>query len=429
MSALANTWPEPLDSVARHGLAGDIVSAIEPYSEADPVALLIHLLIGAGALVGANCYAVAGDARHPGRFFGVLVGDTSRGRKGSAQHPVERLLAFADPSFPQSVEGLSSGEGLIWAVRDAIVKPEQVGKGRDQHAALMVVDEGVVDKRLLVVETEFSAPLRIAQRDGNTLTAVLRRAWDGRELRTLTKASPAVATGAHICVVGHITRDELLRCLDRTDLGNGFANRFLWVLVRRSKLLPEGELVPERVLAPLAARLGRVQEWASVERRLGRDDEARAVWTSVYGRLTDGRPGLLGAVTSRAEAQVLRLSVLFAVLDLSEVIRAEHLLAALAVWKYAEASAEIIFGDAVGDPIADMILTALRRKGELSRTAIADLLGRHPERHRIEAALISLSNAGLAERIVNRETGGRPQEVWRPLFSHLSHISQPSRVG
>jgi hypothetical protein len=117
------------------------------------------------------------------------------------------------------------------------------------------------------------------------------------------------------------------------------------------------------------------------------------------------------------------------VLDLSEDIRAEHLLAALAVWRYAEASAETIFGDAVGDPIADTILTALRRKGELSRTDIADLLGRHPERHRIEAALTSLSNAGLAERTVNRETGGRPQEMWRPLFSHISHNAQPGGVG
>ncbi len=424
-STPAGAWPDELDPVALYGLPGDIVRALEPYSEADPVALLMHTLVGAGAAVGPQCYALAGDARHPGRLFATLVGETSRGRKGSAQHPTERLLRLADSSFAASVEGLSSGEGLIWAVRDPI---EKVGRGADRHPEIVVIDPGVADKRLLVVETEFSAPLRIAVRDGNTLIATLRRAWDGRELRTLTKVSPAVATGAHICLVGHITRDELLRCLDRTDLGNGFANRFLWPLVRRSKLLPDGEAVPQHVIEPLARRLAEVVRWAAEERVLRRDDEASEVWRSVYGALTAGRAGLLGSVLSRAEAQVLRLSVLYAVLDMSTHISAEHLLAALAVWKYAEVSAEIIFGDAVGDPVADAILAALRRQGELTRTDIGNLLGRHPDRRRVDVALNALLQGGLAVSEVNRDTGGRPQEIWRPLFSHISLSAQPGAV-
>ncbi len=423
-------WPAPLDPAALHGLAGEMVTAIEPYSEADPAALLVHTLIGAGALVGPASHAMAGDALHPPRLFGVLVGETSRGRKGSAQRPIERILRLADPSFAplRVVEGLSSGEGLIWAVRDPIERVEQVGKGEDRHPELSLVDPGVADKRLLVVESEFSSPLHVAQRDGNTLTAVIRRAWDGGDLRTLTKTSPAVATGAHISIVGHITRAELLRCLDRTDLGNGFANRFLWLLVRRSKLLPDGEFVPEEVIRPLATRLARVAEWAAQGRLLRRDAEAAAVWKTVYGPLTEGRSGLLGAVTSRAEAQVLRLSVLYAILDMAPVMRPEHLLAALAVWRYAEASAESIFGDAIGDPIADSILTAIRRQGELSRTDIGNLLSRHADKNRIDGALTSLLLSGLAEPVENRETGGRPQEVWRPLFSHNSLISQPGNA-
>jgi hypothetical protein len=424
------SWPAPLDVEALHGLAGEIVAAIEPYSEADPVALLLHTLIGAGALLGQASHAMAGDAPHPPRLFGILVGETSHGRKGSAQRPIDRILRIADPSFAPArvVEGLSSGEGLIWAVHDSIERIEQVGNGEDRHPVLSQVDPGVADKRLLVVESEFSSPLRVAQRNGNTLTAVIRRAWDDGDLRTLTKSPSAVATGAHVSIVGHITRAELFRCLDRTDLGNGFANRFLWVLVQRSKLLPDGEFVPDEVIRPLALRLARVAEWAAEGRLLRRDAEAAAVWNTVYGPLTEGRSGLLGSVTSRAEAQVLRLSVLYAILDMAPVMRPEHLLAALAVWRYADASAESIFGDAIGDPIADSILTAIRRQGELSRTDIVNLLGRHADKNRIDGALTSLLLSGLAEPVMNRETGGRPQEVWRPLFSHSSHISPPGNA-
>ena len=121
---------------------------------------------------------------------------------------------------------------------------------------------------------------------------------------------------------------------------------------------------------------------------------------------------MFGGATSRAEAQVLRLSVLYAILDCSAWIRAEHLLAALAIWRYCEQSARWVFGDAIGDPTADTILGALRRVGELDREDIVNLFGRHANRARIDRALALLLAAGLA-RPERQATGGRPREVWR----------------
>jgi hypothetical protein len=414
-------WPDPIDPAAYHGLAGDVVRAIEVHSEADPVAILTHALVSFGAVVGPRVHAIASDAKHPGRLFAVLVGPTGRGRKGSSAHAVERIIRLADPSFPPTAEGLSSGEGLIYAVRDRITRKT---KGADGHPEEIVVDEGVQDKRLLVVETEFSSPLRVAVRDGNTLTATLRRGWDGAEvLQTLTKTSQARSTEPHIAVVGHITLEELRRTLNRTDLVNGFANRFLWPLVRRSKLLPEGEAVPDAVLLELAERLAAVVAWAATPRVLRRDDEAREVWARVYPELSEGTGGLIGAVLGRAEAQVLRISVLYAVLDRSEVIRADHLLAGLAVWTYMHASAEIIFGEVVGDQVADTVLAALRVRGPLTRTEIGAVLSRHADRGRIEQALRGLEAAGLATRS-EQQTSGRPTEVWQPVLAHNAHNAQ-----
>lgn len=414
LRSMEQPWPDPLEPEAFYGLSGDFVRSVQPYSEADPAALLAHFLSGVGALIGRNVYAVAGDAQHPAKLNVVVVGETSKGRKGSAARAARRPLEAADETFAQRItEGLSSGEGLIWEVRDAITKMERTGRGGERTSALIQTDPGVSDKRLLVIESEFASVLRMVQREGNTLSTVVRRAWDGDELRTLTKNSPATSTGAHIAIVGHVTRDELLRYIDRTELASGFANRFLWFASRRGRLLADGEEVPATIIADLAAGLRPVIEWASVPRRLARDVDASAIWHKVYAELSEGRPGMLGGATNRAEAQVLRLSVTYAALDMSPCIRAEHKAAALAVWRYCDASARWVFGDATGDPSADTILAALRRGGPISRTAISELFGKNVSSSRISGALGILLAAGLAkaERTTG-EHGGRPAEMW-----------------
>jgi hypothetical protein len=233
-------------------------------------------------------------------------------------------------------------------------------------------------------------------------------------LRVLTKNSPAKATGAHISILGHITKQELLRYLNDIEAGNGFANRFLWVCVRRSKVLPEGGGRPD--YTSIVPRLHAALERARLLRELlKRDAEAKRMWAEIYPELSEGRPGLLGAVTARAEAQVLRLSVLYAALDGDGEIRLVHLEAALAVWDYCEASARYIFGDALGDPVADRIEGKLRQSPDgLTRTNIYQLFSKHTPAARIEQALGLLQTTGRAQCEV-RYTEGRPVEIWRAV--------------
>ena len=259
--------------------------------------------------------------------------------------------------------GLSSGEGLIWAVRDEIERQEPI---RDQTKTItgyqtVITDKGVGDKRLLVIEPEFASVLRVAGRDGNTLSTVYRQAWDSGLLRVLNKNSPVKATGAHISIIGHITRDELLMELSNNDKVNGFGNRNLWLCVKRSKFLPDGGDWDHLDLEPLISRLKNVVEFARGVGEMRRNAEARAMWHEVYPQLSGERGGLFGSLTSRAEAHVLRLSCIYALLDRSTEVRRCHLEAALALWKYCEDSAEFIFGAALGNQVADQILKALER--------------------------------------------------------------------
>ena len=245
---------------ALYGLPGRIVNAIDPYTEAAPVATLVHVLVAAGNLIGPVPHARVQADRHPCRFYAALVGATSKGRKGTAWSTPREMMARIDRPWTESrvASGLSSGEGLIHNVRDSRTEQQPVKeRGRVVDYERVVVDGGEADKRLLVIEPELGSVLRRMSGDTNTLSALLRQAWDTGDLRTLTKNSPLRATGAHVSVIGHITREELAAGLTDLDRANGFANRFMFVLVARSKLLPEGAAVPEPVLVPLVDQLDR----------------------------------------------------------------------------------------------------------------------------------------------------------------------------
>jgi hypothetical protein len=411
-------WPVALAPEAFYGLAGEIVRALEPSSEADPAAMLIQIVVGFGNILGRTAHAVVEADKHFGNEFVVLAGKTSKGRKGTSWGRINRLLNAAEKEWANDriQTGLSSGEGLIWAVRDPVEKMERVKeRGEPVRYEKVEADPGVSDKRLLVVEPEYANVLKQTERQGNTLSAILRQSWESGDLRTLTKNSPARATGAHVSLLGHITTEELRRYLTTTEMANGFGNRHLWICVRRSKELPDGGSVDEAVLAELQTRLADAVAFGRGQGAMYRDEAAREMWREVYGQLSADRPGLSGALLGRAEAHVLRLSMIYALLDCSPAIGATHLLAALALWDYAEASVKHIWGDALGDPVADELLRLLRASPDgITRNQMCDSFGRHQSSERIGKALALLAEHRLA-RSEHQETGGRPREVWRAM--------------
>lgn len=392
-------WPDALGPAAFHGLAGAIVRAIEPHTEADPVALLVQLLVMVGNLIGPRPhFRVEADQHRPNEYI-ALVGETAKARKGVSVGWILWLMLEVEPEWKACLQhGLSSGEGLISAVRDA--------------GGLGEKDPGVADKRLMIIEGELATPLRVMERQGNTLSPVLRTSWDSGSLGTLTK-NALRATGAHVSVIGHVTRDEVRRYLQRTELGNGFGNRFLWICVRRSKLLPEGGSLELEELRSFVDELTAVVTFARRVDRLERDDRARQTWAKVYGSLSAGRLGLLGAVTARAEAHVMRLALIYALLDRSRIIRQEHLIAALLVWEYAFESARVVFGTALGDPGADELEEELRARPEgMTREEIRNLFHRNVRSEELSRRVRVLEKAGRARMVRDEETGGRPAERW-----------------
>jgi hypothetical protein len=150
-------WPAAPGAAVYHGLLGEIVGRIAPETEADPVAILAQLLVAFGAAVGRGAYFQVEATRHHPHEFLLLVGDSARARKGTAWDHVHRLIGEADPTITERIlTGLSSGEGVVWSVRDPAGS-----------------DPGVSDRRLLAIEPEFASVLKSTNRDISTLSPTL----------------------------------------------------------------------------------------------------------------------------------------------------------------------------------------------------------------------------------------------------------------
>ncbi len=397
-------WPDPISPDAWLGPLADWVQLVQPFTEADPHAVLIQSLALFGNAIGRGPHFSVGHTPHHGNLFVCIVGGTSTGKKGTSWSEARSAFSmFEDWHMNCQASGLASGEGLINAVRDA--NQQEFG------------DPGVTDKRLMVHEPEFARTLKQNERRENILGAVLRQAWETGDLRTLVKHNPTRATGAHISVVGHITKEELLACFRSTDAANGLGNRFLWCASRRSKVLPNPRPAPHEQANQIRSRILEAITFASELGELARDADAEAYWCDqLYTELDSDIGGMIGQLTARAHPQVLRLALIYALSTSSQAIGIEHLKAAHAVWRYTLGSVRWIFGEQSVDPTTEELLRIITASPDgISRTDLHSHLGRHMGAADLTRRLNELARAGLI-RGEQVKTTGRPKEVWSPIL-------------
>jgi hypothetical protein len=185
-------------------------------------------------------------------------------------------------------------------------------------------------------------------------------------------------------------------------------NRFLFVLVRRSKKLPSGGSPDVQVLENLAARAAAAIEKARTIDLVVRTRDAVCHWERLYDDLTDGDPpGRFGQAIARAEAQVLRLSLVYALLDGAAEIDVVHQEAAHALWRYCRASAANIFGDMTADSTVERLAVLVEQAGEqgLTRTQQSNAFQRHVDARELARAREALVADGRAVEIESG-TGG-----------------------
>jgi hypothetical protein len=383
-------WPAPVAAAAYHGILGDIIRAVEPATEADPVAILGSLLAYTGACMGHYRTIYQGSTQAANLFI-ALVGDSSTGRKGTAASIARDVMDVAYPDWKKLiVAGLGSGEGLI--------------------GHLKKVEDS--EHRAIVMESEFGRLLTVMAREGSTLSPVVRDAWDGVPMGRFLAREQSLVTYHHVSVSAHVTTVELRSKLTSTDAANGFGNRFLWLAVRRTKLVPFPQS-PREVIGQYADSLFRAIDEAQAVGEMHWSPLAADRWEALYAdSARRQRVGMTGALLARSEAQISRLALLYALLDRSKEVGAQHLAAAEAVWEYAERSVLHVFGESTGDRHADALRKHLEQ-GPLEWENGRKLLGLRYAAD-LEAAVQVLVSLGLADVItVPKTTGGRPRRVVR----------------
>jgi len=342
-----------------------------------------------------------GNTRHPMLVWPLLFGRTGSGRKGEATETAELFLLSSSLDYPDLREtGLSSGEGLTERIRDPAGPND---------------DGGTIDKRLLVIEPEFSSVMARARRDGSTLAAVLRESWGGKGLGVLNKKK-VKASSSHIAIIGHVTPREFRLRLADSELAGGTFNRFLPVWVEQSRKLPVPEGIDDQAERDLSKRLGTAIEHAA-SGLIRFSKEAEAHWREeLYDELTaaDDEDQAWTEFTRRAPAYCWRIAALTAVLDDQQHISLGDLQAAAAVVRYSISTAKYVLDTRTRDPRLDRVSRAIGGAGPrgLSRSDIAGLFSRNLSKAQLDGLMHELLASGAYERFEQR-TSGRPAERYR----------------
>ena len=427
-------WPSPPVIALKHGLLGKFIRLAAPQTEADPVALAGQFVTFFGCLVGRGPHGLVSSSRHGLNLNCAVVGATADGRKGAGLDVCRYLFSACERSFfkttkaerlagkePHTLGSLTSGEGLIHQIHDDVIA-SRINK-ESGEPEWYLVKPAVEDKRLLVTATEFGGVLRAAKIQTSTLTATLRDCWDGNDLGNHSKMNGVKATAPHVAIICHITPGEL-HALATDDLSSGgFWNRFLWLLSRRSRLLPEGGDMS--VVDPLVSELRRCIERARQVKEMKRTPEAAARWREWYTAEMSAAAGtsLLNEVRNRGPAQVLRLSMIFALLANRNDVDLASLEAALDFWAYCRASANHIFSKgqvaAVVDGLAGRIMKALSDAGAggLTRSELVEKLRIRRENRSDFVSVLGRLKADGKVTVRTEATAGRPRETWNAVVS------------
>ncbi len=239
----------------------------------------------------------------------------------------------------------------------------------------------------------------------------------------------------HISLIGQITPEELLSQVcsvkaNKLTVFNGYLNRFLFVLARRTQVLPSPTPLPTDKLKHVLDRIDTAVRFAAEVREIGMSPECVYYWDLVYKEISVSRTdNLVGKLTTRAEPQIMRMAMIYSLLDCKPVIDTPHLKAAVAVWEYAERSTHLIFKDAMGVSAVDDILKVLRDAGAdgMTETEISAHFNRNIPALLLKQALELLLKNGLGTSTVEKKAKGAPATRWHATTKRPEDSAHQSR--
>ncbi len=390
--------PAP-DPACLYGLVGEVARAGSEGNESNPYAIATNFLVYLSCAIGRGTFLQIGNTEHHPRIFSLHVGRSGRGRKGDSLALVIKIDEFIrahNPLLCPQIHrgGLSSREGLAALIHDGFQQGGQEVPGMD-------------DKRLWVVESEFANVLQQSKRMGNTLSTALRDCWDGVCIKPATKNNRLFASKPHVCLSGAITPNELTSLMSTKDLSNGFANRFLIIWAERTKFTAFPQPTSAKVIEYLATRTQAVLNFAKADVHLAKNwfqmefsPSGKRHYGQMYRHVLTQEFGSerINAILERRAPMLLRLSMIFAMCDLSTKIERSHLDAALAWITFCSDSVRYVFSTASEVALSErlnrnskLMYQYLSNKTEATRSEIMrDCFKGHLSKLEIDACIDNL---------------------------------------
>lgn len=403
---------------AYFGITKEITTKACEFSEAPKIGVFSAFIAHFSAMVGRDVYFPLGDFDLHCRPFQLLVGKSGKARKGTSEYLVERVFIEVNKLIAEPLAihsgGLSSGEGVVYAIRDRSENKKEI-------------DEGVPDKRLLVIESEFANVLVNCKRESSILSGILRNLFDGKRIAPLTKNNRIQASAPHVTLMGHITSSEFKRKIkSSTEASNGLLNRFLIFMVRRDKLCALPRRTSQEAIKGLADQIAEIVNCIKRNPKLPIEMtlsvEAKDYWENAYKFITAEHEGIIGDLSSRHDTYILMLSMIFALLDKRFEIHKVDIERACIWIDYAQQSLRYLFSSSEAQAkeeelqtLADSILEKLKEQ-PMSRSEIRDAFNRHKKSSEIQDALSLLLNQSppmIKKESIN--TSGRSKEVFSCL--------------
>jgi hypothetical protein len=393
---------------AGYGIAARFVEAIFQSTELERVALLLQTLSAVGCMMGRNAFYSNGLTSHYPNVNSIIVREHNNEPTDSTSTIVRELVRSIDPVWSKSHarSGLLASQQYVDLVRDPIY--EQIGPAENSRPKLL--SPGSRYKSVFVLES-IGSLLGFNGRKGEDLQNNIGYSYMGLPVWKSTGSRIFCATDATITINSVALRKDLeILMLSKNRIAE-IGQFFLWSCIPQSAPCQITISDIAVVVRKFSQLFRRAIDFAKQHRQIRISQDAEYSLSNIRSTYMHHRAGLYGLITDYAESHILRLALIFALLDQSPTISAQHLQAANAIWAYCDQSCQILFGTLSGCTLADKIELIIRNSGPsgISRTKLNNSLGRNFTRDQINYAIAYLESSELI--VTQRNPGKGRTEV------------------
>lgn len=408
-AAPAATLPV-LQKDALPGWIGEFVKLACKHSEADPVAVLVTLLLRFATFFSGQFIAVS-EEKQWARTFAVIVGDSAKSRIGASEKMVNRLFEGLRRDYRHLSVPLSKVEDIIYKVRDETVEQDAI------HGSRHVTDRGEPDKYLFILDKNLAYSLSCKKPELDTLSSIITQLFDeGNAAIKLLKDKWLKTTGAHVAILAHIQRAELNSLREKLQIPNSYANCFLWILAQRQPPNPMPKAMPGKEVERFAGIIKKcIDEQHKITQAVALTENAVKLWEKSYSGLIMEYSGFTGSVLDRSEVHAIRLALIYALAAGRSEIRTQDIKAAIALVNYSRQSALLLFSCNPDEKIKVKLLEALGTapNNEMTLTEISKkVFNKNMNSAEIQVILNEMVSSGLLQR-EEIKTAGAPKTIIR----------------